>query len=190
MKYFLLTIILLVSITCGAAIYMQNDANGNVSYSDMPSPNALRVDLPPPTTTQFSSPPSLPVDSNGSSKVIGEKGKKTGANAGNADADTHQPYTVFFISSPTDQQTFQNQRDLPVEISITPALQKGDSIQLSVDGAKLGGPRETTHFQLNQMPRGSHQVSATLLDENKGELRQAAPVTFFVHYAALGGAAQ
>jgi hypothetical protein len=191
MKYFLLAIILLVSITCGAAIYMQHDANGNVSYSDMPSPNALRVDLPPPTTTQFSTPQAPPVNSNAvTNKASVEKGKKGGADAGNADADTHQPYTVFFISSPTDQQTFQNQRDLPVEISITPALQKGDSIQLSVDGAKLGGPRETTHFQLNQMPRGSHQVTATLLDENQGEIRQASPISFFVHYAAVGGNAQ
>jgi hypothetical protein len=183
MKYFLLMVILLISLTSAAAIYMQQDANGNISYSDMPSPNALRVDLPPPTTTQFTTPTAAPPVS----KNTANSGPKNSTN-NNTTAEEHEPYTVFAISSPTDQQTFQNQRDLSVEISITPALQKGDSIQFILDGAKVGEPITATHFQLNQLPRGTHQIAATLLDENKSELRQAPSVTFFVHYAALGGA--
>jgi hypothetical protein len=188
MRYFLLMVILLISLTCGAAIYMQKDANGNISYSDMPSPNALRVDLPPPTVTQFSTPVAPPVNKNIASKESKNANNKNSADANAAAADGHEAYSVFFISSPIDQQTFQNQRDLPVEVSITPGLQKGDSIQFILDGAKVGEPTATTHYQLNQLPRGSHQVGEILLDANKSELRQAPPVSFFVHYAALGGA--
>ena len=186
MRYVILLTFLLVSLTCAAAIYMQQDKNGNVSYSDMPSSNALRVDLPPTPTTQFSSAAPPPAVSK-----LNPKDKISDSSTAQATtADDHVPYTAFFISSPLEQQTFQNQRDIGVDISITPALQKGDTIQLYIDGNKQGAPVSSTHFQVNQLPRGTHQASATLLDVNKATLKQAATINFFVHYAAVGVGAQ
>jgi hypothetical protein len=183
-RYLILVTFLLFSLTCAAAIYMQQDKNGDVSYSDMPSPNALRVDLPPAPTTQFTTPPAAPAASKLNPKD--KTSEKSTADA--ATSDDHVPYTAFFISSPVEQQTFQNQRDVGVDVSITPALQKGDTIQLYIDGNKQGPAASTTHFQVNQLPRGTHQASATLLDVNKATLKQAATVNFFVHYAAVGAA--
>jgi hypothetical protein len=182
MRYFLLVIFLLISLTCGAAIYMQKDANGNITYSDMASPTATRVDLPPAPTTTFA--PAAPA----AAKSKTSNTASTTPDAPATDSDQHVDYTAFFINSPTDQQTFQNQRDVAVDISVTPALQKGDAIQIIVDGNKVGPPAASTHFQVNQLPRGTHQVSAELLDGNKAVLKQAPAINFFVHYAALGGA--
>jgi hypothetical protein len=183
LRYFLLIVFLLISLTCGAAIYMQKDANGDVGYSDMPSGNSTRIDLPPAPVTTFAPAIAAPAKP--------KKGDKSQATADEtADSDQHAQYTAFFISSPAEQQTFQNQRDIGVDISVIPKLQKGDLIQLSVDGNKVGEAAATTHFQVNQLPRGTHQISATLLDENKSVLKQTPAINFFVHYAAVGGASQ
>ncbi|MES2217503.1 MAG: DUF4124 domain-containing protein [Pseudomonadota bacterium] len=183
MRYLLLVSFLLLSLTCVAAIYMQKDAKGNISYSDIPTTDATRVDLPPPTTTSFST-PAAPAA--GKAAATSGKAGKVGVTPTET-TDARQTYTAFSISSPTEQQTFQNQRDIAVQFNLAPSLQKGDSIQLFVDGSKVGEPAATTQFQVNQLPRGTHQVSANLLDSNKAVLKQAASVTFFVHYAAVGG---
>jgi hypothetical protein len=180
MRYFLLIGFLLISLTCGAAIYMQKDANGGISYSDMPTGNSTRIDLPPAPVTTFA-------PATGPAPTKSKKGNTPAAADESTDSDQHAEYTAFFISSPSEQQTFQNQRDIGVDISITPKLQKGDLIQLSVDGNNVGEAAATTHFQVNQLPRGTHQISATLLDANKSVLKQTPAINFFVHYAAVGG---
>jgi hypothetical protein len=174
MKYLIL-LLLSVSLVCGAAVYMQTDANGNVSYSDSPSPNAKMVDVPTPSTIQTSTPQ-----------------KKTHASSEGEDAPAlgptpHQAYTDFTIRSPEDQQTFQNQREIPVEVSATPHLQKNDSIQLYVDGKKYREPWFTQHMEIYQVDRGTHTISAELLDGTKVALKTSNTVTIYIHYAALGG---
>jgi hypothetical protein len=173
MKFFLACGLLLISFICSAAIYMQSSGGDATSYSDMPTQGSQVVNVSGAPVMKMS--PTAPTTS------------KAATPAKKAAKDTHQPYTSFSISSPVDQQTYQNQRDVEVSIDIKPKLQKGDAIGLVVDGAEFGTPSTSTQFSLHQLNRGTHQISAYLVGKDKNVLNQTGTVTFFIHYAALGG---
>jgi hypothetical protein len=104
MRYFLLVGILLLSLTCAAAIYMQKDANGNISYSDVPTADATRVDVQPVATTAFTPAPSVTPAPKSKNPAADKAGTATNTPS---TAETHASYTAFFISSPLEEQTFQ-----------------------------------------------------------------------------------
>jgi hypothetical protein len=174
MRY-LIFLLLSVSLACGAAVYMQTDKTGNVSYSDSPSPNSQQVDIPEPSTIQTGTIPST--------KKVAASDDQPAAPIGGP--TPHTPYTDFTIVSPEDQQTFQNQRDIPVEVEMQPRLQKGDSVQLYVDGQKYRDPWFSPHLAIYLLDRGSHTLYATLLDEGGHVLKTTSQITIFVHYASI-----
>jgi hypothetical protein len=188
MKFLLAIALLLISVICSAAIYMQSNTDGQVTYSDMPSQDSKVMNVQDAPTTQFSTPATQAPKTTTTTTTKTTKTTTTGTPAGMPVVEAaHAPYSSFAITSPTDQQTFQNQREIPVSLNVTPNLQKGDRIGILVDGQSVGEPAPMANFVMHQLSRGTHQVSAVLVDANNSVLRQAGPVTFFVHYAALGG---
>jgi hypothetical protein len=159
---------------------MQVDSNGNTVYSDIPSAQAKQLDISTGANKEHQPPAPKPVNTSvtksATDEAVSEAVEKD---------DVKKPYTAFSISSPVEQDTFQNQRDIPVEIKIDPELQKGDTIQLMVDGQANGGAQASTHLQVHQLDRGTHQVYAVLFDGQK-QLRESNRVTFYVHYAHVG----
>lgn len=187
MKYFLAILLLLNSILCHAAIYMQSDQNGNAVFSDTPlSPNAQKISIGRPQTVSSSTTteptPEAPL-------VLGAH-KSSPANKNTkapiAEENVKLPYTVFEIESPKDQDTIQNQPSFPVLMRIEPKLQPGDKVQLFIDGQPWGEPRASAQLQLDLVDRGTHQLYAELIDANGTVLKQTSPITFFNHRAALG----
>jgi hypothetical protein len=173
---FILLLLLFVSLVCGAAVFMQTDSNGNFSYSDSPSPNAKQIDVPMLSTIQTA--PAV---------TARRKGPDGESQPGGLGPTLHQPYTQFQIVSPQDQQTFQNQRDIPVELDAMPRLQKNDSIQLYVDGVKYREPWFSQHCEIYLLDRGTHTVYAELLDSDGAALKTSNSVTIFIHYHSVGG---
>jgi len=103
-----------------------------------------------------------------------------------SDLGSHQNYTAFQITSPTDQETFQNQRDLPVTLKMDPPLQGGDRVQLYVDGIPAGEPsNDLSQLAVHQVDRGEHQLSAAILDPADHVLSKTDNVSVFIHYSAI-----
>lgn len=171
MKCLLAICLLLMTFTCHAAIYQTIDNSGNTVYSDQPiGQNAQRIDMgskqnpailnTSPDTTSSQPPATI------------------------APAETAHTYTVFTIDTPKDLDTFQNSRSIPVEIKIDPALQKGDSIQLILDGKPWGSTQNSPHLSLDQADRGTHQLSAVILDSNQRIIKQSNTITIYNHLAS------
>jgi hypothetical protein len=158
-----------------AEIYRSTDADGTVIYSDQPHPKSEAVSLPSVNIA-------------------------TQSNAQNTNATTDStnntkkkiPYTQFKITSPTDQDTFQNATEIPVTISITPALQEGDKIQFYLDGKAVSEPIASTSYSIPKIKgaeeiieRGSHSISAELLNEQGEVIKTTPSVTIHAHYVTL-----
>jgi len=171
MRYVLL-LLLFFTIVCGATVYMQVDKNGAVSYSDSPSPNAQVVDVPQASSIQTAIP----------QRRAASPGGKNAAPAQMLGPTEHKDYSGFSILAPVDQATFQNERDIPVEVNVVPSLQQNDSIQLYVDGVKYREPWNTPHMEIYQLDRGVHTISADLLDDHFKVLMHSNAITIFVHY--------
>lgn len=184
MKYLVSLALILITLICYADVYMHKDKEGNVIYSDTP-PDKGAVKLPyadeeEPGTPTPSSEEGMPPETQ-----TEEPPAKTDFITVQP---TKQPYTNFSIQSPADQATFQNQPIIPVDIKVEPDLQEDDSIQLYMDGKPLGPPLRGTHFELNNIDRGTHQLYAELIDDKKNRLKQTNIITIYVHKAHLGTA--
>ena len=135
-------------------IYRQQNADGSVTFTDIPSQHALPVDLPKPQV----------YTSEQTRKTL-EQGSPTGSKKTSA-ADNITP--TIAITNPNDDQTFQNSPhgNVNVQLSITPPLQKsGMQVQFYLNGDKLGEPQTNRSLKLTNLNRGDYQLQVKLLSE-------------------------
>ena len=172
-KYLLLIILFLLPFTSNATIYMQDNKQGQIIYSDTPlnqSSTPIIVPEKKYTTLHLADNSETLTDEEASAPV---------------QATIKKPYVTFMISQPKDQDNIWNEPIIPVEITLDPSLQPGDTIQLSLDGNLVGNPSATTHLSLTEVERGTHQVAAVIMDQNNKLVKQSDAVTFYFHKTSV-----
>lgn len=164
-----LLICLLPAVALAQTVYESQDKEGPV-FSDTPSPGAQPVDLPPanvidnPTPAQ-QQPVSQP------------------ANPG---------YTAVTILSPQAQGTVHsNTGEFQISLGLTPALQSGNAISISLDGTTLPTLRYSLQFNITSDEWQSaakdnvlHELVVFVLDGSGNTLITSDPVRFYVHRAS------
>jgi hypothetical protein len=149
---------LLFTTAVQADVYRWTDPNGVVHYADKPLvPEAKPATLPALQTYQAGSPPPL----------IGA-GAAAPAAAG------------ISISAPAAEEIIRDANGrLTIEVAATPAA--GQGVIYYLDGtAQNSTPTPSTALLLNTVARGTHVISAALVDAGGHELARAAPVTITV----------
>lgn len=124
-------------------LYKWVDEQGNVHYSDKPQPGAQKIVLPKATTfaaPKVAQPSPLPDKS--------QPQQQDGA------------YTQILVSSPKDQDTLWNTDTTTVSVTLTPALQQGDTVTFSVDGTTQTVSGTSATF--DKLERGEHHVTVTV----------------------------
>ena len=152
-----------------ATVYKWTDADGVVHYSDQPEPGAEKI-----------------VTSTGSShgsRDAGERGFGR-APAAKPKAPAAPSFSQFAIVSPANEQTFTNQ-PVSVHLALEPGLKPQQAISWSLNGTALSEPPDATQFTLEDLPRGTYSIAATVTDQGSGESKSADPVTFYVVRASL-----
>ncbi len=167
MRY-VLFLLLFITFNSDAAIYQQQDPQGNITYSDVPLSGSKTVTQPQSNTSTITQTPSTP---NVSLK------KPTTPNANSV-------YNNFSISIPQDQATIQNQPEFTVKLALEPSLQNGDKIQVILDGQPWGTPEASTAINMPLVDRGSHQLSARIIDKNQQVIKETQTITIYVHHAS------
>jgi len=151
-----------------ATVYKWTDADGVVHYSDHPEPGAEKI-----------------VTATGSSRGSSTPASSGSASAAKPKAPAAVPrFNQFAIVSPTNEQTFTNQ-PVSVHLSIDPGLKPQQAISWSLNGNALSEPPDATEFTLEDLPRGTYSITATVTDQASGESKSADPVTFYVVRASL-----
>ncbi len=144
-----------------AAVYMERDAEGNIVFTDHPtSPAAKPVELPPPSTYQ---PPPLPrlQDTQSTPSPTADTGYKS----------------LAIASPPNDEPLRANNGEVDVVVAIDPPLRPGHQLRLLLDGRVVAEGGET-HFRLENVDRGTHQLQAEVLDTS-GRVVLSSPVSTF-----------
>lgn len=179
MKLWIIIIVAIFSISAQAEIYKSVDKNGVVTYSDQPETTSQTVQLPALNVV---------------AKPAKAAATTTAANSTNTADKTakHVDYTAFTMSSPKDQDTISNADSLSMSVDITPALQAGDTIQFLFDGAAVIPAAASTSAAIPKviddkavLVRGSHTLSANVLDANGNILSTTPSITVFLHYTSL-----
>ena len=159
-------LILLVLITCTvqAEIYKSQNEQGEWVYSDKPSPSAERMKLPPLSTYK---PPAL--------------------QSAPAPARQEEPEDVYksmaFVEPENNATIRDNEGVVGVMLRIEPMLKsrQGHKIQYYLDETPYGAPVVGLKLTLKNVERGSHVLSARVLNAGGEPVFSASPVTFHVH---------
>jgi len=161
MRFILLFFIMTLLTSVSAEVYRTLDEEGNVVFTDKPSPDAEKIKIdkiqtvsPPPVEEFEYSPP----------------GKTT-----------EVVYTKLEIISPEDDQVFTgNTVDVTVNIMVQPELNaaQGHRLLLSMDGNKQED--SSSIFKFTNPDRGMHTVNVDIVNKDGKSLKSSAPVSFSV----------
>jgi hypothetical protein len=162
----------------GAEVYKYVDDRGVVHYTDKPPPGAKKADLPELQT--YSSDPAA-----AESPVAGPPVTNPAADTGTVTLPPEAAALGFYSSvkivSPTPDQTYHTaDAQVTAAASVEPELQasQGHRLVFYVDGAARPPEPGQTSLVLQGLERGTHQVSAAVLDDQGQVLRQSPPVSF------------
>ena len=165
--------LLLAALLClpaQAEIYRIVGPDGSITFTDQPVPGAQPMELAPMST--YSPPPMAAPVVEAPQEV---------------DPDAAQPYRSFLISSPAPDTTIRdNTGTVSLRLRVDPPLQAnlGHRIQFMLDGVEQGEPGRSSAVTFENLDRGSHTLSARLVDADGATLETTPPVTVFVHRAS------
>ncbi|MGB1540710.1 MAG: DUF4124 domain-containing protein [Cycloclasticus sp.] len=146
-----------------ADIYKYTNKQGKTSYSDTPVTGAEKVFVPPVMTYE------APVQTIEKDKAVQPKDE--------AEAPSENvPYSTLDIISPIDRGTVRNnQGTVNVTYDLQPALQKGDVVELLIDGVKQ------LNFDVQGLAPGEHTLQIQVVDSNGGFKITSQKITFYLH---------
>lgn len=155
-----------------AVICKTVDADGNVTYSDVPAAECRqRVRLPESSTY---APRQLPAT------IL--------PNSAGVSTERFTGYRRIRIDQPASNGTVRsNQGELAVSVMLEPSLQEGHRLQVMLDGIAIQPPFTTQAAILSGVHRGTHSLNVHVQDASGRTLISAVPVSFTLRKAAIGG---
>jgi hypothetical protein len=143
------------------------DERGVTHYSDQPVPGATQVQLN--------------VGASRSGSRASPERSPTGTSQPQ-ETPAAAPYRNFEIWKPLREETIANTGGVvQVNVRVDPELSAQHRLLLYLDGKLVEGfPRNTSNFELKDVARGMHSVTATILDSAGTRLQETTPIVFYV----------
>jgi hypothetical protein len=158
-------LLMFLAMNVQADVYKSVNEEGEVVYSDQPSPNAQRMKLPQLPTY---SPPPIPAFSTGTAES----------------RPAASPYKSVKIVVPENDATIRdNQGVVHVQVALDPPLmtQQGHKIQFYLNGEPHGMPVGATSISFSNLDRGTYTLSSSVVNAEGAVLSSTAPVVFHLH---------
>ncbi len=149
-----------------AEVYRYVDKNGNQVFTDTPPQGAEKIDPGPTMTMPF------PKGEAVRSKKEAEAASKRIVGG---------PYTITLSAPAPDSVYRRGEGEVPVAVSVDPALAEGDQLNVLLDGKRWPGgsiPLDDT------LDRGSHIVEARVVN-SRGEVQTSTSATFTVQQTSV-----
>ena len=163
--------LLLVPGLASAVVCKTVDADGVVSYEDLPAdecPQAVK----------------LPDYSRYAPRAIEQPRAANSSATGSA--VRFERYTSMEIVQPQPDATVRsNDGKVPVSIALEPALQQGHSVKLFLDGQPISGTFDALAIELAGVERGSHSLQASVVNPSGQRMIESSPVRFTLRKMGL-----
>lgn len=169
MNRMLIPLLLLAGLVTGLAqaeIYKTINADGEVIYTDKPSPQGKKVKLPGLST--YAPPPAVTARS---ISRVRRSPPSTGSDI----------YAEFSIQEPKDSSVIRNNLGIvDVTVALKPALKDKDKhrIQYILDKELYGPAMDKTTIRISNLARGRHTLSANLVDKKNNVLISTRTIVF------------
>ncbi len=140
-------------------VYKTVDANGKITYSDVPTGKKIDlVDMPTINATPSVTPQEY-----------------------TPEAPQYVPQFSVGINSPSNgQQILAGQRDLTVNANFSPSLGQGYVAQLEINNQPYGSPQTSGDFYIQDIHRGEQNIRIVVLSPTGEIVSRSQTVTVFV----------
>lgn len=167
----ILSLLVTTQLLAAEAGYRIVHPDGTVEYTDQAIKGSEEIQIREVST--FSS-PSSDQSPGGTAPVTAQNGQAESSNKQNLD------YQSIAIASPKEQETvWFDANGMVVSLQIEPGLADGDEVVLRLDGEVVASGRGTT-FTLTNVYRGTHTMTAVVMDGHGDVLLESQPVTFYM----------
>ena len=159
-----------------AEFYKSVDEQGNIVYSDTPTPGAEQLKPPPISTVEGRPAPAKEDIAEGDAGAGEEPAKKPPTR-----------YTKFSIVQPKNDDTiWDNTGAIPVSLQLEPPLdtENGHSIWVYVDGSAVVRKSQSLVQPLSGIDRGTHKIRAEVRDEKRKTLKRTQNITVHLKRAS------
>lgn len=176
----LFALLMVLPLISPAAVYKHVDSEGNlIKYSDQPQkPGDKPLKMPKPAVeTEFEKPAP-----GSTAPRTANQPKRKEQKQEKAEKKTVTAYTAVAILKPDDEQAIRaNSGVFPIELASQPALDSssGHRYVILVDGEKHTENTSNT-FNLENMARGAHSISAEIRDQEGNVLVSSSSKTVYV----------
>lgn len=165
----------MVTIAVSAEVYKVVDADGNVTYTDIPPPDGSG----PIKLTPISVIEAPTYEQPAKADAEGDESKEMSLRY------LRKQYADFAIVSPQQNESvWHPDAAIPVAWSTRYQLQEGMQVTVYIDGKQQSKTGEQT-ISVPELDRGEHKVEAQLTDSKNRRVATAEPVTFFVRRPGL-----
>ena len=164
----------LIGLDSLAEVYKLVDEDGNITYTDQPASAADTA-----TLAKLS-----PL--NQISTVLASTDDKALAETADGETEFFAGYNSALIVSPENDSIIpHSQISIIIQLSLSPQLRAGHRVQFWFDGAPQGQPVAATAYQIDNIERGSHSLSARVFNAQGQLLISTASVEVHVkrHFA-------
>ncbi len=146
-------------------VYQWRDKSGELHFSDVPHEGAKTIEIQEPQTYQ------APTYSNTSETSDESKNPQKQKAIGK----------TISVVSPRNQSTIRNGTgELMVNLEVSPKLTKGETVQLLFDSKSNIPPQKVLTFKLKNVYRGSHTLSANVLDKSGKVIASSDTITIYM----------
>lgn len=158
----LLTAVLATSVSYAEEIYKSVDEKGVPSFSDTQTEGAEKITVEPVNVQPIPTPSTPPA-----------------AASAQPSAPDYR-YTKLDIISPENEATLRDEHKILLQAALEPSLQKGHQIEFLGNGQPLQPAGQSASMELLNFDRGTHTLSARVIDKNGKVLKTSNPVTVHI----------
>ncbi len=165
----LLALLLMPALPASAAIYSYIDEAGNRVFTDRPGNHATE-----------------PVETRPSNRMPAQQTPEPAPPPTRVIKAPTPGYAVLDLIQPEPDATIRNNAgELSVTATSDPGLHPGHRYRLLLDGAATGEPTEQPAFVLENVDRGTHQLTLEVIDAQGEPVQSSLPSTFHMMRTSL-----
>ncbi len=166
--YFFATAILLSlsfpSLSEEKVLYKKIDKNGRVIFTDKPVPGSKKV----------------VINTNKNVMTMPKPKAKAKSVESEDTSETENLYEILAIEQPSNDEAIRaNDGSLYVIVALSPHLARKHSVRLLMDGSTAGSDQKVPYFSLTNIDRGTHQLTAQIINDETGEVLQSSETLSF-----------
>ena len=89
-------------------------------------------------------------------------------------------YHKLAIINPADQSTLRDEHNIAIQVTIEPDLKANHQLEFLDNGQPLQAAGKNSSIELTNFDRGSHILTARIIDKTNNVLKPSRPVTVYI----------